>query len=194
LSRWAPRSPGDVPALIAAHPLAWVVARDFRAGVLPLVPETDAEGRLVSLLGHCARRNPLVESLQRDPAALILVQGPHGYVSPGLVSRPQWGPTWNYAVARIEATVEFLPGDVDHALRTLATHLEGEGGWTVERMGPRYEPMQAAIVAFRASVTAVEASFKLGQDEDDRTFAEIVAGHADPALTTLMRAQREPAT
>ncbi len=187
---YRPRSPADVPALIDAHPLCWIVARDFQAAVLPLVAEPDEAGALRSLLGHCALRNPLVESLRRDPSALILVQGPQAYVSPRLVSNLRWGPTWNYAVARIEADVEFLPQETDAAIRRLAAHLEPDGEWAVERMEERYEQLLRRIVAFRATVRSVDARFKLGQDEAETTFHEIVGRHPDQALASLMREQQ----
>jgi transcriptional regulator len=181
-----PRSASDVVALIGAHPLAWVVSRDFDATPLPLLAECDAEGRLVSLFGHYARRNPQVAAFERDPGALILFAGPQGYVSPTLVSKPQWGPTWNYAALRIVADIAFVPAETDASLRRLAAHLEPDHGWQVEAMGDRYDHLIEHIVAFRATVVSCEAMFKLGQDEGDETFAEIVRGHSDPQLVRAM--------
>lgn len=83
---FTPKSHADVLALIAEHPLAWVVSRDFDATPLPLLAELDEEGRLRSLIGHYARRNPQVAALRRDCRALILFNRPQGYVSPTLVS------------------------------------------------------------------------------------------------------------
>ena len=186
---FAPQSHADVVALIAAHPLAWLVSRDFDAMPLPLLAECDAEGRLVSLFGHIARRNPQVAVWERDPGALILFNGPQAYVSPTLVSKPDWGATWNYAVLRIAAEIAFVPAETDTSLRRLAAHLEPEGGWHVDAMGERYHQLIGQIVAFRATVTACQATFKLGQDEADETFTEIVCGHPDPQLVAAMRVQ-----
>ncbi len=100
----------DVVDLIAEYPLAWVCARRGRAAeasLLPLLVETDALGRPISLVGHMARRNPLVAALQADPHAMILFTGPQAYVSPELVSERRWAPTWNYAQLRIEAELRF---------------------------------------------------------------------------------------
>lgn len=188
---YPPRSPQDIAALIAAHPLAWVVSSNFDATVLPLLAEFDALGELRSLVGHYARHNAQVAAFERDPSALILFGGPHGYVSPRLVSQPQWGPTWNYAVVRVRADIVFEPDGIDAALRRLVDHVEPEGGWQVEQMGDRYQPMTRRVIAFRAAVRAVEATFKLGQDERPGTFAEIAAGHPNAALAAAMRAQRD---
>lgn len=187
---FAPRAPGDVVALIAAHPLAWVVSRDFDATPLPLLAECDKDGALVALFGHYARRNPQVAAFAHDPSALILFGGPQGYVSPRLVTKPGWGPTWNYAVLRITADVAFVPGETDAALRRLAAQLEPGGTWRVEEMGERYTRLAEQVIAFRATVRSVEAVFKLGQDEEAETFEEIVRGHVDRGLAQAMLAQQ----
>ena len=193
--RFAPQSPADIVALIADHPLAWVVSRDFQATPLPLMAETSAEGEIVSLIGHFARRNPQVAALLADPAALILFQGPEGYISPRFVSRPAWGPTWNYAVARFEVTIEFVPDEFDVAIRHMAAHLEAgeQNPWVVDDMGPRYAELRRYIIGFRAHVRRAHATFKLGQDEDPATFAEITAALGDTPLARLMRAQHRNA-
>jgi transcriptional regulator len=190
--RFTPRAPADVLGLIGAHPLAWVISRDFQATPLPLLAETDATGKIVSLLGHFARRNPQVAALEADRDALILFQGPQGYISPRLVSNPTWGPTWNYAVVRFEVTINFVPDETDAAVRRLAAHLEHAQAtaWQVEAMQGRYDELIKHIIAFRAQVRAMRATFKLGQDESDATFGQIVTGLGGCELAQLMAAQR----
>lgn len=193
-SPFDPRSHDDVLALVREHPLAWIVCRegDAPATPLPLLAECGGDGRIVALFGHVARRNPQVAALQAAPRALVLFQGPQGYVPPRLVSNPTWGPTWNYAVARFDVRIEFVPDETDAALERLAAHLEAGRGdpWTVDRMGARYDQLRRHIVAFRAHVERLHATFKLGQDELPGTFEEIVAGHGDPALVKWMRRTR----
>jgi transcriptional regulator len=191
-ARFAPRSHEDIARLVADHPLAWVVSRDFRATPLPLIAETDASGAIVSLLGHFARRNAQVAALQSDPEALILFQGPQAYISPRLVSSPTWAPTWNYAVVRFDVTVAFVPEETGVAVRRLAYHLEREqlNPWRIEALGGRYGELLKRIIAFRARVRSMRATFKLGQDESRATFDEIVAGLGDTPLASLMSQMR----
>lgn len=191
-----PRSPADILALIAAYPLAWVVSTDFDATLLPLLAECDADGNLVSLFGHYARRNPQVAAFERDGSALLLFTGVQGYISPTLVSKPTWGPTWNYAAVRIVADLAFVPTETDASLRALTRHLHPDGEWQVERMGPRYADLARHVTAFRAVVRSCEATFKLGQDESDQTLGEIVAGHPDQHLAQAMlhQGRSRPAT
>ena len=182
----------DVTDLIAEYPLAWLCPRGpapLASSLLPLLAETDAGGKLTTLVGHMARRNPLFALLQATPDVLILFTGPQAYVSPGLVSDPAWAPTWNYAQLRIEARIVFDPEGGDAALAMLVAAMDREErtGWTRDRMGARYRPMEQAIIAFRAQVVGVAGTFKLGQDEPPARLREILAGHADPALLRWMR-------
>lgn len=91
---------------------------------------------------------------------------------------------------RIVADVAFVEDETDASLRQLTGRLEPDNAWTVARMAERYDQLARHVIAFRATVRDCEAVFKLGQDETDATFAEIVAGHPDPRLTRHMRAQR----
>jgi transcriptional regulator len=118
-----------------------------------------------------------------------LFTGPQAYVSPALVSTPTWAPTWNYAQVRIEAEIRFR-ADLGHeALERLTRFMDtgDQTGWSPRDVGPRYEAMERAIIAFEARVTGITAKFKLGQDETDLSLREILASHPDPVLARWMR-------
>lgn len=186
-----PRRADDPARLIADYPLGWLVSGNFNASPLPLLAETGADGAMVSLFGHCARKNPLVGDFRADPRGLVLFNGPHGYVSPALVSKPDWAPTWNYAVLRYRVEVELVEGATRDAIERLVGAMEGRN-WSTDRVGPRYETMLEHIIAFRAHVLSAEPVFKLGQDESAAGFAEIVAGHPDQTLAAWMEGQAKP--
>lgn len=183
---------GDVADLIRDYPLAWVAARSADAApasLLPLIAERDAAGRVTTLVGHMARHNPLHGALAADGRALILFQGPQGYISPTFVSEPTWAPTWNYAQIRVEADLHFEPDGGDAALEALVEAME-EGRpnrWHISDMGPRYRKMEPMIIAFRAQVVSLQARFKLGQDERPEILREILANISDPTLAAWMR-------
>jgi transcriptional regulator len=183
-----PRDPADSARLIADHPLGWLVSRQFNASPLPLLAETGEDGSVAALFGHCARGNPLVADFRADPHGLILFNGPAAYVAPSLVSKPDWAPTWNYAVLRYRVEVEFVGDETKDAIERLVAAMEGSS-WSTDRLGARYAPMLKQIIAFRAHVRSAEPAFKLGQDESAQGFAEIVARHPDPALAAWMEGQ-----
>lgn len=184
-------SAAQVLELIAQYPLAWVASatRGVRGCALPMLAETGESGELAALFGHMSRANPLITAFRDDPRATLVFRGPDGYISPRIISRQGWAPTWNYASVEVEARVELVPEETDAALVQLAAHLEGghEPAWTVERVGARYEQLKARIIAFRAHVERVLPTFKLGQDEDEASFADIVEHHPDQALVAWMR-------
>jgi transcriptional regulator len=188
----------DLLQLIREHPLAWLVSSregHFQAIPLPLLAETDASGELTALFGHCSRANLQVEHLLANPRALALFSGPHGYMSPALVSNPVWVPTWNYAVAAIEVDVAFVEDETRESVVRLSDAME-EGRpdpWTIERASSRVEPMLGRIIAFRAHVRSTWASFKMGQDETLTALSELISGTGDDALAgwmSRMNAQR----
>lgn len=180
----------DVQALIADYPLASVVAsaRPAVTSLLPLIGEYDAGGRLVTLIGHLARSNPLHGALAADPRAVLLFRGPQGYVSPEHAGRRDWGPTWNYAELVIEAEVRFDDALTEEALDVLIEAMErGRAApWRSSELGPRYIGMRERIIGFRAHVTGVSGRFKLGQDERPETLRSILATYPDPALRCWM--------
>lgn len=183
----------DVRRLVAEYPLAWVLAPGAplaAATMLPMLGEYDADGRLVRLIGHMSRRRGLYQVLAANPAAQFLFTGPQGYVSAEHSGRRNWGPTWNYAAVRIEAEVRFDPGrTADAVARLAAAHEAGRADpWQPAELGERYEGMLAAIIGFEAQVTALDATFKLGQDEDDEILGRLAADFPDPAMREWIRA------
>lgn len=183
---------GDVLRLIADHPLAWLVSnsiRGFEATPLPLLADTNADGELIALIGHCSRFNAQVEDLQIDDRAIVLFCGPQGYISPSLVSQANWVPTWNFAVAAISVKIEFEPDKTLTALDRLVEQMEADQpvGWTLADAGNRLEPLMSRIIGFRAHVTSIDARFKLGQEESAQSVSEIIAGLRNPSLKNWMQ-------
>lgn len=181
-SSFGPRSGQDLLRLLREQPLAWIVSGsgpDFRATLLPVLPLLDQEGRVSGLMGHFARGNPHVSLLRRDGRAAILMLGPHGYISPSWMRDRSQAPTWNYASAQCIVDVEFRDDP-----ESLAAHLQElvavmEAGrprpWAIPEMGDRYAQLSRRIVGFVARVSEHKEKYKLGQDERDDVFADIVA-------------------
>ena len=121
-----PSAPQQIKQLIDEYPLAWLVSQDFDATPLPLLAEVNDQGKLTSLLGHIALRNPQYAYLRDNPDALILFTGPQAYMSPNLLSDRDWAPTWNYAVLRMKVRVKFVPEETDQAVAQLVAQQESD--------------------------------------------------------------------
>jgi predicted FMN-binding regulatory protein PaiB len=183
----------DVQHLLAAQPLAWIVSGEgatFRATLLPLRPITDASGAVHTLVGHFPVRHEHAALLRNAPRANVLVLGPNGYISPSWMQDRTQAPTWNYASLRFEVSIEFVPDE-----QALAAHLHDLVGamehgraraWSIEEMGARYASLAQRIVMFRARVLATHGRFKLGQDERDDVFRDILTGAHDASPPELL--------
>lgn len=197
-SRFAPRSHQDVLQLVLDHPLAWIVSgagAGFRATLLPLRPELRDDGSIEALVGHFARSNDHVELLRDSTRALILVLGTQGYISPSWMRDKSQAPTWNYASVQFDTKVSFFEDDaaIEAHLRDLVDTMEAQrpGRWSIEQMGPRYRLLASRVIGFRAQVLETRAKFKLGQDERDDVFSDILAGlqqGGEHELLNLMKA------
>lgn len=181
----------DAADLIAEYPLAWLcpTGAGELATQLPLIAERAPSGRIKRLIGHMARTNPLWPTLVAEPNALVLFQGPQGYVSPATAGKRNWVPTWNYAQLRIVAQIRFLPDRGDEALALLVDAMElcRPEPWNVAETGPRYGRMVQSIIAFDVDVISLTGRFKLGQDETAETLRAILANHPDAGLVRWMK-------
>lgn len=182
-ARYAPRHDGDVRRLLDTQPFAWLVSPggdDAAFTPLPLRTEVDADGRLVALRGHVARRNPHVARLRRDPLAYALVMGPHAYVSPSWLDDRTQAPSWNYAAAAFTLHVECSEAEADIAdeLDALVTSMEAgrPDAWALPEMGERYARLAQGVTALSGRIVETRATFKLGQDEAPFDFAQLLAG------------------
>lgn len=176
-AKFAPRSEADVLRLVIENPFAWVVGQGLDATPLPLRPVL-SEARLIGFLGHFARSNPQVEVLRDAPRATLLFMGPHGYISPSWEADRTQAPSWNYVSAAFDCDLTFI--DTAKDLRALMDDLIGamEQGrpkaWAAVEMGARYDRLSRGVVGFRAHIREQRPVFKLGQDERDTEFGEIL--------------------
>ncbi len=182
----------DVRALVEGYPLAWVCGGEagaLEASLLPLIGVYDVEGRLIELIGHMVRSNPLRRALIQDRCATILFSGPGAYISPEYAGRRDWAPTWNYAQVKIAAEIELDAALTEYSLEVLIDEMEAGRArpWSVEELGPRYQAMLTLIIGFRARVTGLSGKFKLAQDESPDTLHAILGALPDDAARVWMR-------
>lgn len=169
------------------------------ASHLPVLYSRD--GGLVALEGHWAKANP--QCLHSGPA-LMIVQGPHAYISPGWYADKEEAarvPTWNYAVAhltgRLEASTEeeFLASIVDRLSVRHETIVGSD--WRYEHDKPRLRSQLRGIVGFRFVPERIELKFKLSQNHpaaNVRGAAEGLSKLEDPQSHEIAALMRERLT
>jgi transcriptional regulator len=169
----------DVPqmhALMRARPFAALVSAGpagLYASHLPTVLKD--EGLYGVIECHLARANPHCRDLADGNEALMIFQGPDGYITPNWYpSKADDGkvvPTWNYAVVHATGRPEVVNekawllrhvGELtDQQERTEARP------WALSDAPDRYvDVMLRGIVGFRFAITRLEGKWKMSQNRE----------------------------
>ena len=73
------------------------------------------------LEGHMSRANPHWETFANASETLVVLQGPHTYVTPSLSKAERALPTWNYAAVHVYGRPDII--DAPNDVRALITRL-----------------------------------------------------------------------
>lgn len=195
--------------------LDWLLARDAfvtlvtaDAGGLPFATHLPVlysrSGERVLVEGHWARPNP--QAGHAGPA-LLIVHGPHAYVSPGWYQDKEEAarvPTWNYAAAHLYGTLEATEDTAalaDIVDRLSQAHEARVGSdWRFEHGREDHVRQLRGIVGFRFSAERIELKFKLNQNHPAANVHGVAAGlqqlggedNAEIAALMLDRLSRRP--
>lgn len=157
----------------------------------------------LTIVGHVGKPDDLVHGLG-ERELLVIVQGPHGYISPGWYPPGPNVPTWNFVSVHLSGVPEILSAEENLVvLERLVARFEKA------LPGPRllWEPpndpeyvrrLERGTVGFRLTPTKVVAKRKLSQNRPSETvdtiITELEAGtgpYADPRLPAEMRRARD---
>ncbi|MGG7463768.1 FMN-binding negative transcriptional regulator [Plantibacter sp. YIM 135347] len=133
----------------------------------------------LTILGHVGRPDEAIHGLG-EREIMVVVQGPHGYVSPGWYDAEPAVPTWNYVAAHLTGVPEILSAEENYAvLGQLVEHFEArmpeprlmEGTPANAEYAQR---ISSGTVGFRLTPTKVVAKRKLSQNKPDETVERII--------------------
>lgn len=152
----------------------------------------------LTIVGHVGKPDDLIHGLG-ERELLVVVQGPHGYISPGWYGDAANVPTWNFVSAHLSGIPEVLSTEENlRVLDRLVARFE-------ERMpqprllweppnDPAYvERLERGTVGFRLTPTRVVAKRKLSQNKPADVVDTIIAelsgdgSYANPVLADEMR-------
>lgn len=188
----------EVRRLVRGNPWATIVsstARGIVASHYPFLLEEQPEGSDdIVLVSHVGRPDEVAHELGRHEV-LVVVQGPHGYVSPAWYPPEQFVPTWNHTTAHLWGTPEILSDDENfRVLGDLVDHFEREmpepASLDVDEATARR--IARGTVGIRLRVTRFDARAKLSQNKAPEVVERIIAGlradgpYASPALADEM--------
>ena len=146
---------------------------------------------------HLARANPHWRQFDGTTEALVIFQGPHGYVSPSLYETHPSVPTWNYQAVHaygVPAVVEDPQATREHVLALVQQYEAGSPEpWTPDLPEDVFQGLLRQIVAVRIEVNRIETKFKLGQNRplaDRENMASAFEASANTTLRELGEATR----
>ncbi len=174
---FASDDPELVKQLVREHPWATLVTTTgagLAASHYPVLVDEDDPG--LALVTHLGRPDEEVLEIDRGEL-LLIVQGHHGYISPGWYSEGESKvPTWNFTVAHLHGTPRRLDEDENlEVLTRLVAHFERR------RDAPAYldreeaAPIAKGTVGLRIPIDRFEVKRKLSQNKDDETRRKVIA-------------------
>ena len=176
----------DASGLVASH--------------YPVLLDETADG--IVLLTHVGRPDEIVHELGRHEV-LVIVQGPHGYISPGWYDANPAVPTWNFVTAHLHGIPELLDADENlRVLEALVDHFEDAMPEPRRMRGTvansEYaDRIATGTVGLRIPIARFTAKNKMSQNRPDETVDRIIAElegdgpYASPALAAEMRRTHE---
>jgi transcriptional regulator len=192
--------PAEVKRLVRENPWATLVsntANGLVASHYPVILEETAD--TISIVSHVGRPDEVLHELGSHEM-LVIIQGAHGYISPGWYENDDFVPTWNHVTAHLYGTPEIL-SDAENfeVLDDLVDHFESQLPHPVsldidERQARR---IAKGTVGMRLVVTRFDARLKLSQNKAPEVVDRIIAAlegdgpFASASLAAEMRRVRD---
>jgi transcriptional regulator len=176
----------EMHALMRARPFAALVSSGsagFYASHLPTVLKDEGPCGVIEC--HLARANPHWKDLAEGNEALMIFQGPEGYITPNWYpSKGQHGkavPTWNFAVVHAYGRPEVMKDKdwlLQHVSELTAQQESSEAKpWAPSDAPATYiETMLRGIVGFRFAITRLEGKWKMSQNREVQDRVGVVKG------------------
>ncbi|MDE0546959.1 FMN-binding negative transcriptional regulator [Microbacterium sp. C7(2022)] len=153
----------------------------------------------LTIVGHVGRPDDVILGLG-ERELLVIVQGPHGYVSPGWYEEAANVPTWNFISVHLSGVPEILsPAENLQVLERLVARFEREMPqprllWEAPNDPAFVEKLERGTIGFRLTPQRVVGKRKLSQNRPDETVETIIAHlnaaatpYADPRLAGEMQ-------
>lgn len=187
--------PAEVARLIRGNPWATYVSSTAGGLVASHYPTLLDEGAdELTILSHFGRPDEQLHELGQHEV-LVVVQGPHDYVSSSWYAEGDDIPTWNHVTAHLYGVPEILSAEENYeVLSRLTDHFESgfEHGRSLSLDEERSRRVATGTVGLRMRVTRFDARAKLSQNKApevaDRIMHELDG--RNPGLAAEMRRVR----
>ncbi len=175
--------PDEVARLIRENPWATIVSSTSNglvASHYPVLIDDSAPAGTLAIVSHVGRPDEKLHEWG-EHEVLVIIQGPHGYISPGWYDPSPAVPTWNFVTAHLYGVPELLgPEENLRVLEQLVDHFEDRMPEPRRMRGTlensEYaDRISAGTVGFRLPVARFVAKLKMSQNRPDETVARIVS-------------------
>ncbi len=190
---FSPPNDAALVDLVRSYPFGSIVTTDLQASHIPFLLQEEEEGLV--LCGHVAKANPHWQVFDGEATALVMFQGPDGYISPSWGDCSKLVPTWNYMVVHARGVPQMVEGRAEKVrllhLMTEVHEASQPAPWAIGDLDAiKLEQLLDALVVFQIPVTSLEGKWKLSQnreDADKAAFVEQVEARGDGALADAMK-------
>src|SRR3954464_6886811 len=168
----------EMAALVRAEGFGTVTVvteAGLRAVHVPLLLEGER------LLFHVSRGNAVHAALAAGAEALVVVNGPHAYISADWYGLEGRGPTWNYLAGELNGRASTLDDDelirlLDALTDTQEARLAPKPAWTRDTMDTvRFDGLLKAIAGFALDIAEWRGTAKLDQSKPPEVRNRIAA-------------------
>jgi transcriptional regulator len=191
--------PEEVKRLIRENPWATIVSHTSTglvASHYPVILEETDDGT-ISIVSHVGRPDEKLHELG-EHEVMVIIQGPHGYISPGWYDDEKSGfvPTWNHVTAHLYGVPQLLSeAENFDVLDKLVDHFEGRMPHPVSLDIDEQAARRIALgtVGLRLVVTRFDARAKLSQNKVPEVVGRIInelesgENYSSPELAREMR-------
>jgi len=170
--------PDEVKRLIRENPWATIVSHTS-AGLVashyPIVLEERTDE--ISIVTHVGRPDEVLHELG-EHEILMIIQGPHGYISPSWYENEDFIPTWNHVTAHLYGTPQILSADENfEVLDDLVDHFEQQlpNPVSLDIDEDQARRIAKGTLGLRLVVSRFDARLKLSQNKKPEVLDRIIS-------------------
>ncbi|CAB4591816.1 MAG: FMN-binding negative transcriptional regulator [Actinobacteria bacterium] len=195
--RYLMTDPLEVKRVIRGNAWATFVTNTSKglvASHYPVILDESRDDEIV-IVSHFGRPDDELHELGQHEV-LVIIQGPHDYVSSSLYEQDDFVPTWNHVTAHLYGKPEVLSDDENFMmLSKLTDHFEQhfEGGRSLSENEEKARQTAKGTVGLRMVVTRFDARAKLSQNKSEGV-KDRIENHfvgSNPQLAREMKRVRE---
>ena len=170
------------------------MSKGLVASHYPVILDESRDDEIV-IVSHFGRPDDELHELGQHEV-LVIIQGPHDYVSSSLYEQDDFVPTWNHVTAHLYGKPEVLSDDENFMmLSKLTDHFEQhfEGGRSLSENEEKARQTAKGTVGLRMVVTRFDARAKLSQNKSEGV-KDRIENHfvgSNPQLAREMKRVRE---